>query len=114
MGEPMKWESQKGDYEYPAAVQAVGWILELSPTILTILYPLWVIKRYQEKGYSGVNLLRRILQPSDSWEKTNGMAVSEAKINEAFYDDSVYKVSPAGSLKKDSSLNTGSEELTEL
>ena len=71
-------------------LQAVGWILELSPTVLTILYPLWVVKRYfltatavltsstryQEKGYQGSHLLKRITQPSDSWEKTNGMAVS--------------------------------------
>jgi len=110
--EPMKWDSPGGEtYEYPAAIQAVGWILELSPTVITLLYPLWVVHRYKQKGYHGEQLLRRILQPSDSWEKTNGMAVPQAKINEAFYDESVYKVSPSGSLKKKYS---GEEKLTEL
>jgi len=108
---PMTWESPGGAYQYPPGVQAVGWILELSPTILTVLYPLWVVKRYQEKGYQGVALLRRITQPSDSWEKTNGMAVPEAKINEAFYDESVYKVTPPSSLKR---REVGQEKLTEL
>lgn len=106
-----RWESPEGAYQYPPGVQAVGWILELSPTILTVLYPLWVVKRYQEKGYQGVALLRRITQPSDSWEKTNGMAVPEAKINEAFYDESVYKVTPPSSLKR---REVGQEKLTEL
>ena len=32
-------------YTYPDAVQALGWFFELSPTILTILYPLWVVHR---------------------------------------------------------------------
>merc|ERR1719285_321423 len=97
----MKWDSPGGvTYEYPAAIQAVGWILELSPTVITLLYPLWVVHRYKQKGYHGEQLLLRILQPSDSWEKTNGMAVPQAKINEAFYDESVYKVTPPGSLKK--------------
>jgi len=96
--EPMTWKTgpwEEDVYEYPAAVQVVGWIFELSPTILTLIYPLWVVKRYREKGYTDTGkLLERILQPSDSWEKTTGTAISEAKINEAFYDDSVYKVSP--------------------
>ena len=33
------------EYTYPAAVQALGWFFELSPTVLTILYPLWVVHR---------------------------------------------------------------------
>jgi len=111
--DPMKWDSPGGvTYEYPAGIQAVGWILELSPTVITVLYPLWVVHRYRQKGYHGEQLLRRILQPSDSWEKTNGMAVPQAKINEAFYDESVYKVTPPGSLKKKNSINE--EKLTEL
>ena len=32
-------------YLYPAGVQALGWIFELAPTILTIVYPLWVVHR---------------------------------------------------------------------
>ena len=32
-------------YVYPEAVQVLGWILELSPTVLTLVYPIWVIHR---------------------------------------------------------------------
>ena len=49
--------------------------------------------------------MERILQPSDSWEKTAGVAITEEKINEAFYDDSVYKVSPDIEKKEDDSDN---------
>jgi len=127
--EPMTWKNGpwKDDiYEYPAGVQIVGWIFELSPTIVTLLYPLWVVKRYREKGYSDTSkLVERILQPSDSWEKTTGAALSEAKINEAFYDDSVYEVTPVPTKKSDNdedaekddaaaSKETGEEKMTEL
>jgi len=114
--EPMKWKTgpwESDVYEYPAGVQVVGWIFELSPTILTLLYPLWVVKRYREKGYTDTSkLLERILQPSDSWEKTTGAAITEEKINEAFYDDSVYKVSPDIEKKEDDS-EVSDEKLTE-
>jgi len=126
---PMTWDTGpwEGDvYEYPAAVQIVGWIFELSPTVLTLLYPIWVVKRYREKGYTdNRKLLERILQPSDSWEKTTGAAISSAKINEAFYDDSVYNVTPDSAKKQDEaddeeksetfkSEEKGQEKMTEL
>ena len=84
------------------------------------------ISRYREKGYSDTSkLVERILQPSDSWEKTTGAALSEAKINEAFYDDSVYEVTPVPTKKSDNdedaekddaaaSKETGDEKMTEL
>ena len=69
-----RWDSPGGvTYEYPAGIQvipqfvprkqevhryfgsttehlfqAVGWILELSPTVITVLYPLWVVHRYHK------------------------------------------------------------------
>ena len=43
----MDFETSTGDlYVYPAAVQALGWFFELSPTILTLLYPGWVLHRF--------------------------------------------------------------------
>ena len=33
-------------YYYPQGIQALGWVFELSPTILTIVYPIWVIHRW--------------------------------------------------------------------
>ena len=32
-------------YLYPPAVQILGWAFELSPTILTLIYPIWVAYR---------------------------------------------------------------------
>jgi len=112
---PMTWETGpwEGDvYEYPAVVQVVGWIFELSPTIITLIYPLWVVKRYREKGYTNTSLLiERIFQPSDSWEK----AIKEAKINEAFYDESVYKVTAnTEEVQTDVNEEKKEEKLTEL
>jgi len=76
------------DDPYPEGVQAVGWLMEFTPTAIAILYPLWVIKRYREKGYTDpAQLLRRILLPSDSWEKKSGNSgINEDHINEAFGD----------------------------
>ena len=46
------------------------------------------------------SLLRRILEPADSWEKTSGGGkVDQEKINTAFSDDSLYQVSPAADKK---------------
>ena len=45
--EDMEFETSTGDvYVYPAAVQVLGWVFELSPTILTLLYPGWVLYRF--------------------------------------------------------------------
>jgi len=88
-------------YLYPAGVQALGWIFELAPTILTIVYPLWVVHRYRQKGYTNMSeLFHRILQPSDSWEKTSGStAINEERINTAFSDPSLYTVTPPSERK---------------
>jgi len=91
----MDFETSTGDlYVYPAAVQALGWFFELSPTILTLMYPGWVLHRYWQKGYTDLpELLSRVLEPADSWEKTSGStAVNEEKINTAFSDPSLYEV----------------------
>jgi solute carrier family 6 amino acid transporter-like protein 5/7/9/14 len=83
-------EGDPKSYLYPDSVQAFGWIMEFLPTVIALVYPFWVIKRYRDKGYSGSMLLKRIFQPADSWEKTTGSAVMNAgKINEAF-DEHIY------------------------
>ena len=47
------------------------------------------VGRFREAGYTDTSqLLKRIFQPADSWEKTTGSAVMNGpKINEAFEDD---------------------------
>ena len=37
---------EKDKYLYPPAVQALGWFFELSPTVLTLVYPAWVLYRW--------------------------------------------------------------------
>ena len=79
---PMEWETgpwEEDTYRYPAPVQVVGWVLELSPTLVTLLYPAWVVFRYRQAGFTGYNLARRILQPADSWEETSGAALTKQK-----------------------------------
>ena len=45
-------------------------------------------------------LFHRILQPSDSWEKTSGStAINEERINTAFCDPSLYTVTPPSERK---------------
>jgi hypothetical protein len=55
-----------------------------------------------------------MFQPSEKWERTTARAILRgAKINDAFFDETVYKVSPPGTLKKESS-ETPHEKMTEL
>ena len=43
----MNFETSTGGiYVYPTGVQVLGWVFELSPTILTLLYPGWVLYRF--------------------------------------------------------------------
>ena len=53
-----------------------------------------LFSRYWQKGYTDIpELLSRVLEPADSWEKTSGStAVNEEKINTAFSDPSLYEV----------------------
>ena len=45
----MDFETSTGEiYVYPAAVQVLGWVFELSPTVLTLLYPGWVLHRCKD------------------------------------------------------------------
>jgi len=106
----MKWINSKpikyDDVEYPAGVQAVGWIFELFPSAITIGYFIYSIVR-NGKGS---------LRPSLSWEATNASSIiSASKVNEAFFDDTVYKVTPSNSLKRSSlSISKKDEKMTEL
>ncbi len=57
---------------------------------------------------------REMFQPSEKWETTTARAILRgAKINDAFFDETVYKVSPPSTLKKESS-ETPHEKMTEL
>ena len=56
---------------------------------------------------------RGMLQPTEKWETTTARAVlNAAKVNDAFFDETVYKVSPANTLRKVN--ETLHEKMTEL
>ena len=70
-----------------------------------------VSSRYWQKGYTSIpELLNRVLEPADSWEKTSGStAVNEEKINTAFSDPSLYEVK-----RRESETEDTQEKRTEL
>jgi TRAP-type mannitol/chloroaromatic compound transport system permease small subunit len=41
----LKFFDSFGDEEYPVGVQVVGWIFELLPTCVVIVYTLWAYKQ---------------------------------------------------------------------
>ena len=71
--------------------------------------------RYRQKGYTSLpQLLARIVQPSDNWEKTSGSrALDTEKINAAFSDSTLYTVTPPTE-KKNTEPETTQEKRTEL
>jgi len=105
---PMSFEEK----DYPVGAQVAGWFFELFPTAITVG---GLIYSLIQRG------LRDSFTPSPSWESTNAAAIiSAAKVNEAFFDDAVYKLTPSNSLQR-SSLprktdedETKQEKMTEL
>ena len=79
--------------------------------LLVSIFP----RRYRQKGYTSLpELFARIVQPSDNWEKTSGArALDTEKINAAFSDSSVYRVTPPAE-KKNTELDSTQEKMTEL
>jgi hypothetical protein len=56
---------------------------------------------------------REMFRPSEKWETKTARAILRgAKVNEAFFEETVYKVSPASTLKK--TAETHHEKMTEL
>ena len=44
--EPMAYE----DYEFPAGIEAMGWIMELLPLLIVLLYPIIPLRRAYNEG----------------------------------------------------------------
>jgi len=121
----LKWVQYKPmEYNgevYPDWVQVVGWIFEIFPSVITAGYFIYSNIRH---GWS------ESMSPSLSWDATNASSIlMAAKVNEAFFDDAVYKVSPTNSLPRGSlskeprgslskeprgSLSKEKEKMTEL
>lgn len=50
----------------------MAWFLEMFPVAIVLAYPAWTIYVYKEKkGYSGKELMVKLLNPTDSWYNTD-------------------------------------------
>jgi len=87
--EPMNYTDNNGVvYEYPAWAQVVGWVFEILPTAITVLFFVYSLAR---KGFSAS------FQPSPMWDATNASSILAAqKWKEEGFDDDVYDVTNNG------------------
>ena len=60
---PMAYDA----YEFPAGIEALGWIMELMPFLIVLLYPLIPLKKAYDDGLRGKELLNEIFSPTDKW-----------------------------------------------
>ena len=60
---PMAYDA----YEFPAGIEALGWIMELMPFLIVLLYPLIPLKKAYDDGFRGKELLNEIFSPTDKW-----------------------------------------------
>ena len=63
---PMKYD----DYEFPPAVEAFGWIIELLPLFIVLLYPLFPLYKAWSQGFSGKGLYEELFKPTNVWYET--------------------------------------------
>ena len=64
--EPMKYDN----YEFPAIVEAFGWILELLPLFIVFFYPLIPLHKAWKEGFRGEELYNELFKPTDVWYNT--------------------------------------------
>lgn len=83
--EPMNYVDNNGVvYEYPAWAQVVGWVFEILPTAITVLYFVYSLAR---QGFSAS------FQPSPMWDATNASSILAAqKWKEEGFNEDVYDV----------------------
>ena len=63
--EPMKYDN----YQFPAGIEALGWIMELAPLAIVLLYPIIPFLKARKQGYRGKQLYDKMFQPTESWYK---------------------------------------------
>ena len=61
--EPMSYD----DYQFPASVEALGWIMELLPLAIVLLYPIIPFTKAWREGFRGRELMDELLKPSEEW-----------------------------------------------
>ena len=60
---PMAYDA----YEFPDSIEALGWIMELMPFLIVLLYPLIPLKKAYDDGLRGKELLNEIFSPTEKW-----------------------------------------------
>ena len=55
------------DYIFPDTVEAIGWIMEVLPLTIAVLYPTIPIYRAKKNGLAGKEFLDFLLKPTNEW-----------------------------------------------
>ena len=55
------------DYEFPDAVEAIGWIFEVLPLCIALFYPIYPLWRAKKKGLRGNDLIEFLFKPTEEW-----------------------------------------------
>ena len=54
-------------YKFPDSVEAVGWIMELLPLVIALLYPVIPLYKAWREGFKGMDLFRELFNPTEKW-----------------------------------------------
>ena len=55
------------DYKFPDGIEAFGWIMELLPLLIVLLYPIIPIYRARSEGFKGKDLYNELFKPTEKW-----------------------------------------------
>lgn len=69
-------------YKFPGIVEGFGWVLELAPLAIVLLYPLIPFVKAWNEGFRGKDLMDELFSPTEKWYKTQ-MDRRTAEANEA-------------------------------
>ena len=82
-------KDQSEGYVYPPLVQALGWLIELSPVATVLLVSLWVFfSNWSKKKDTAFLKVGPLLSPSEKWQpREDRPKKAGGQPNIAFYDD---------------------------
>ena len=103
-----------GDYKFPDSVEAAGWVMELLPLFIAILYPIIPLIRAYRQGFRGQELYDELFEPSDSWYRAQ-MERRKAAFDTSYmsndYDNEAFE--PKFELKEKKSVISSKENLND-
>ena len=82
-------QDKNEDYVYPPMVQALGWLIELSPIALILLVSLWVtLSNWIKKNDIAFLKVGPVLSPSEKWgPRKDRPKMAEGQHNISFSED---------------------------